>query len=145
MEEKIESVLRLERMAFEEIRFNRDTAIPLTNAEYEMNFNRNVGISEDRKHFAVKLTLNLWSKIPNQFQITVSLIGYFFCECEDENLRESLIKYNTLSILFPYIRSQVSLITAQPDITPIVLPPVNVVGLFEEVDKQEPQVEEPKH
>ncbi len=138
MDEKIESILRLERLAFEEIQFTRDTSSASGTIEYEMNFNRSVGIADDGNHFAVKLIANLWSKTPNALRIKVSLIGYFYCECEDTTLKDTLIKYNTLSILFPYIRSQISLITAQPDLSPIVLPPVNIVAMFEAVDNNDP-------
>ncbi len=134
MDEKMESILRLDRLAFEEIQFTRDTSSTSGTIEYEMNFNRSVGTADDGNHFAVKLTANLWSKAPNTLSIKVSLIGYFYCECDDAVLKETLIKYNTLSILFPYIRSQISLITAQPDLSPIVLPPVNIVAMFEAVD-----------
>lgn len=136
MEEKIKSVLQLKRLVFDEIEFKRNPESPI-NDDYEINFSREVEATDDGQHFNVKLTLNLWSKKENDLRIKLSLIGFFFCDCEEQTLKESLIKYNTLAILFPYIRSQVSLITAQPNFTPIVLPPVNIVAMFEAVDNQE--------
>lgn len=134
IEEKAKSILQLERMAFEEIQFNRNPAISLPTIEYEMRFTRDVGTSEDGDHFMVRLTANLWSKTQGILSLKIALTGYFFCSCEDTALKESLINYNSIAILFPYIRSQISLITAQPDLTPIVLPPVNIVAMFENAD-----------
>ena len=135
MEDKIKSVLQLNRLVFDEMKFERDPLSPISD-DYEINFNREVEAADDKEHFNVKLTLNLWSKKANSLRIKISLIGAFFCNSEDDTLKEYLIKYNTIAILFPYIRSQVSLITAQPDFKPIVLPPVNIVAMFESVDNQ---------
>ena len=38
---------------------------------------------------------------------------------------ENIVKTNTVAIMFPFIRSQVTLLTTQPGMTPIVLPPIN--------------------
>ena len=135
MNEKTTSILKLDRISFEEIQFHRDTSLVSGNVEYEMNFNRNIGRTDDGSHFCVKLTANIWAKEPNKIDIKVTVLGYFSIACEDNTLKDKMIKYNTLSILFPYLRSQVSLITAQPDLSPLVIPPVNIVSLFEEVDK----------
>lgn len=45
---------------------------------------------------------------------------------EDEALKEEILNKNTFAILFPFIRSQISLMTTQPGFTPIILPPINV-------------------
>jgi cysteine sulfinate desulfinase/cysteine desulfurase-like protein len=46
-------------------------------------------------------------------------------EAETYEKEESIIKTNTVAIMFPFIRSQVTLLTTQPGMTPIVLPPIN--------------------
>ena len=56
---------------------------------------------------------------------------------EDASIRKAVISKNTLSILFPYLRSQVTLLTAQPDMKPIVLPAVNINSLLEHMDGEE--------
>lgn len=37
---------------------------------------------------------------------------------------------DTVAILMPYVRSQVSLITAQPEVECVVLPPFNIVEML---------------
>ena len=135
--EQFKSVLQLERLSFEEISYLRKTDVAISNIEYEMNFTRQISMSEDEKHFRVLLTANVWSKANDAIKLKVTLVGYFMCECDNPDLKNQLIAYNTVSILFPYIRSQISLVTTQPDLPPVTLPPVNIVSLFQETEQQE--------
>ena len=130
-----QSVLNLQRMSFEEIKYSRDLNAP-PETEYEMNFNRNISTYEDPTHFRVALTANIWSKNEKTTKLSVTLVGFFTCDCEDDAIKTNLVNNNTIAILFPYLRSQISLITTQPDIPPITLPPMNIVGMFQEAEKQ---------
>ena len=49
---------------------------------------------------------------------------------------EHLVKVNTVAIIFPFIRSQISLLTMQPGLAPIMLPPMNLNALID-VDENE--------
>ena len=40
-----------------------------------------------------------------------------------------------MSILFPYLRAQVTLMTAQPDIEPVVIPAININALLQNLDE----------
>ena len=42
---------------------------------------------------------------------------------------ESIIERNAIAIMFPFIRSQVTLMTSQPGMIPIVLPTINTAKL----------------
>ena len=42
-----------------------------------------------------------------------------------------LIKENGVAILFPYLRSEITLLTTQPGFQPIVLPAVNIAKMFQ--------------
>ena len=46
------------------------------------------------------------------------------------------MKKNTVAIMFPFIRSQVSILTTQPGMIPIVMPPININALVEDMKKQ---------
>ena len=52
----------------------------------------------------------------------------------DEATYEHLIKANTVAIIFPFIRSQVSLLTTQPGMMPVMIPPININALIENQD-----------
>jgi len=53
----------------------------------------------------------------------------FLYESEDHSREESIINTNTVAIMFPFIRSQVTLLTSQPGMAPIILPPINTQKL----------------
>ena len=44
----------------------------------------------------------------------------------DDSLRDSIINFNTVAIMFPYIRSQISILTTQPGLMPIQIPIIDV-------------------
>ena len=48
-----------------------------------------------------------------------------------EEMKNTLISKNTVAILMPYLRSQVSLLTAQPEVECVVLPAFNINKMLE--------------
>ena len=44
---------------------------------------------------------------------------------------------NAIAIMFPYLRSMVSMITSSSGREPIILPTMNVAKLFEKIDKND--------
>ena len=63
-------------------------------------------------------------------EIVVSGIFEFGTELKDEQ-KQIIITKNTLAILFPYLRAQVTLMTSQPDVEPVVLPAININSLLQ--------------
>lgn len=51
---------------------------------------------------------------------------------EVEQADKDVIEKNTLAIMFPYVRSYISIITTQPGIVPIVLPAMNIAAMLED-------------
>ena len=49
--------------------------------------------------------------------------------------KDALLNSNAVAILFAYVRSQLTLLTAQPGTTPIVLPVVNIVKMIENFEE----------
>ena len=61
---------------------------------------------------------------------------YFFelrTKLEQEK-KDIIITKNTVAILFPYLRSQVTRMTAQPDIEPFVIPAININALLKNME-----------
>lgn len=134
--EQMASALRLEKLSFENINYTRNVNAGTMPQEFEMNFNRQVIAHEDQKHFRVSLKANIWSKDDDTIKLEITLVGFFFCDCEDENLKNDLVNKNSIAILFPYLRSQISLVTTQPDMPPITLQPMNIVAMFDEAENE---------
>ena len=132
----VESVLKLDRISFENIHYSRDVNSELGKNDFSMNFTRSIQTAEDGKKYRVSLTANMWSEVKGLLSLEITVVGFFTCECEDESLKKTLVNDNTIAILFPYLRSQISLVTTQPDILPITLQPMNIAAMFEEAEDQ---------
>lgn len=122
-------VLTLDQLCFEKICYSRKEVNLPAQLSYEMNFRKDIAASDDEIHYKVTLTSSIKSS-NEEIELSVSLAGFFTCQCDNPSIKKGLINDNTIAILFPYLRSQISLITTQPDLPPIVLPTVNVVELF---------------
>jgi len=135
MENSALSALSLEKLCFDHISYSRKDEHFYPQNNYEMNFQREISECEGKNHYKIKLSANIWSE-GKLIELSISLTGYFTCECDDESMRETLIKDNTVAIMLPYLRSQISLVSTQPDVPPIVLPTINVVELFKDSESK---------
>ena len=97
----IQSVLQIDPVVFDEISFHREGFTVLTTATRKSEYVAKVQISG-------------------------------FCSI-DESLsnKDVLLNNNAVAILFAYIRSQLTLLTAQPETAPIVLPVMNIAKMLE--------------
>ncbi len=76
----------------------------------------------------------------NKIKSSLQMTNFYFSEMKIT--RESIIKdgdididiskninKNTIAIMFPFIRSQVTLLTSQPNMCPVILPTINTSNL----------------
>lgn len=61
------------------------------------------------------------------FIVNIVIEGTFETDCFDDRLVP-----NSIAILFPYLRSFMSTVTAQAGISPFILPTININNLLEE-------------
>ena len=73
---------------------------------------------------AVELSCDI--DIPEIAQMQVKLAADF--ETDGNVPVESMLK-NAIAIMFPFLRSQVTLVTSQPNFRPIILPIININNL----------------
>ena len=120
-----ESPLKLKRLLISECNFKRSEDT-LKNLILDVNISRNIEVFEADTY---KITLDFFmSDDKRKIEVSIKCIAYF--ETQEENIQ--LIEKNTIAIMFPYVRSYVSIITTQPGMSPIVLPPINVAAMFQE-------------
>lgn len=117
--DNIKSALKLDNLFFDEISFSR---IGFQN-ENKPKLSMEISIGEDinSKHYrtTLKFTLNK----EDEYIVNVTAIGIFeFIGNVDEETKKDLIQKNSVSIMMPYVRSEISLITAQPGVETVVLP-----------------------
>lgn len=126
----IESVLKLNKIIFDKIEFNR---LGLKNEnEFELEIQSNIAQRENSDIYRVTLVLK--GKKPEEYTLEISLSGFFSIDFESglsEELKNTLITKNSIAILMPYLRSQVSLLTAQPEVDCIILPAFNINNMFD--------------
>lgn len=122
---KYPSPLSLQKLLISECSFKRSEE-SLRDVKLDVNIRRKI---EEAGTNAYKVSLELqMNGEGNELEIFIKCIAYF--ETTQDNI--SLIEKNTLAIMFPYVRSYVSNITAQPGMIPIVLPPINIAAMFQD-------------
>jgi len=65
-------------------------------------------------------------KCDEMFDLNVEVVGVFGVSEKDFEQ----LKPNAVAIMFPFLRSQISLLTTQPDMIPVVLPAININKLL---------------
>lgn len=59
--------------------------------------------------------------------VYVNVRGKAIFRTQQKNM--DMLEKNTIAIIFPYIRSYISIITTQPGMPPIVLPAMNIIAM----------------
>ena len=131
--DNIKSALKLDNLFFDEISCSR---IGFQN-ENKPKLSMEISIGEDinSKHYrtTLKFTLNK----EDEYIVNVTAIGIFeFIGNVDEETKKDLIQKNSVSIMMPYVRSEISLITAQPGVETVVLPPFNINNMINKGTKE---------
>ncbi|MCI9227487.1 MAG: Preprotein translocase subunit SecB [Dorea sp.] len=122
------SALTLQKMVFDRIEFDRKGFKNNKELEFELQ----VQIGSD-KNSTYKVTLVLNGTKQDEYNIVISLSGFFAVETQEEldnKVVQTLINKNAVAILMPYLRSELTLLTAQPDTDSVVLPPFNINKMF---------------
>ena len=79
-------------------------------------------------HYRVSLRATVEKE--DEYEAVVQISG--FCEVDEHsNEKDTLLEQNSVAILFAYVRSELTLITAQPETDPIVLPVVNIASMMQ--------------
>ena len=104
------------------------------NKEYDSSFEIDYAINKEDDS-KIKVTINTLVKNQTEsFSLELQAIGIFRIDKNemDNSVYEHLVKVNTVAIIFPFIRSQISLLTTQPGMTPVMLQPINFSALIKE-------------
>lgn len=90
-----------------------------------------VSLSEpENEIYKVQLSVSIKSseEKPQPFDLNVTMIGRFSIQMNNENevLKQTLLRDNTVAIMFPFVRSIVASLTVAANIPPLLLPVINV-------------------
>lgn len=120
----MDCVLKLNALVFDDITFKR-LGMHSDN-ELEISFSVSIGTNiadQDIKKVSVKVL----GEKREEYSFEVQASGFFSYE---GNAEDSIIQQNAVAIVMPYIRSEVSLLTAQPGVESVVIPPLNIAEMM---------------
>ncbi len=135
---EIKSVLEMKDLYFSKfmVENNRESGADLkTMVDVSYNISGNFD-DQNRDKCRVQIDLNVTTP-DERFSLFLQTVGCFEIanKAMDEQTKNFLLKRNTISIMFPFIRSQVALMTTQPGMQPIMLDPIDVNALVEKSEK----------
>lgn len=125
--------LKLHMLVFDLISFTRNGF----KNDKELKLSANIQVSENDSIERKRVSLTFSGKKDDEYTFEIKLSGFFSVENESKELEDTLLRQNAVAILMPYMRSQLSLLTAQPETEPIVLPPFNIVEMLNSSKKQQ--------
>lgn len=127
------SDLRMTGLVCSNITLERDPDHPVVE-DFKLQFNKRLSFTEDYQK--AKVVLGVTAYTPDSlFKASVTMVGHFeFAEAASSDFAEEIISKNAVSIIFPYLRSQLSLATTQPNMSPVIIPPINIHALFKNDD-----------
>lgn len=125
------SALKLERFYFDECVYHRNASQEIADGkfQYKYSFTREITKADDQ-HYAVALRCNVIDPNFNSFELHVRAVGEFEITSEDAEEKKHMLCRNALTVLFPMLRSQIILMTAQIGSPQIILPIINVAKMF---------------
>jgi len=125
---KYESPLVLEKIEIVESIFRKKDE-SLDGLELGVQVERNLN-EIDKGIFEVLLETTVSDE---EEKVFVNVKGRAIFSTQQENM--DILEKNTIAIMFPYIRSYISIITTQPGMNPIVLPAMNIVAMVNDQKK----------
>lgn len=128
------SILQMKDLYFSKLEFAQNKSINNTEqSDLTVKYHIEIkGIADDinAREIVVSVSLDDASK-----RITAQVIANGLFSIQSSNMtekeKENIFKYNAVAIMFPFVRSQISILTTQPGITPILLQPIDVFAMWD--------------
>lgn len=118
-----QSILTLKSIGIDNFSFNR-LGDQQGEAELNVKFSAKDLYNKETEELIINLVADL--DCIGIFDLNVEAVGVFSVS----EIAAEQLKTNAIAIMFPYLRSQISLLTTQPNMTPVVLPAMNINNLL---------------
>lgn len=134
---EIQSSLKFRDYTVNKVEFynNNDFEFGSEGVDIDFDISSNVEFLDDEKGtFLLNLILNLFSeKKPKKrpFLMNLDVTGVFELDAVNDDEKYSFSEKSAVAILFPYLRALVSNYTANANVPPLILPPINVIKYIE--------------
>ena len=130
--ESIKSDLIFQNYEVEKIEFyNNLNFDSKNNINIDFDIDSNINFSDDNSGFLLRLSVKVFKDaIKNNypFSMNLSVIGMFKLDTSNKEKISTFAEVNGVAILFPYVRAIISTYTANANVPPLILPPVNVIN-----------------
>ena len=133
--EKMYSKLKANKIVIDHLEFNRFN-FRNKDEDNTTNFEFSAEINKSEESNTYHVSLKVTATKTEEYEAIVKISGFFEIEDSDPNA-ETFINENAIAILFPYVRSELTLLTSQPDTIPIILPVMNIIELLKDADEKE--------
>lgn len=124
IKEQAQSVLRMSNIFFQEVHMETSGKKVTDANDVKVGFRIEEPVISKK---SLRIGLHCRVEIKNVMELHLLLVGVF--EADDKEFLQRMVP-NAIAIIFPYMRSQVTLMTAQPNLPSIVLPPININALL---------------
>ena len=96
------------------------------NTKYDVKINN---ISESEKEIIFDVNIE---NEEGKLKVNLTAIGIFAVtdDLSSDINKDEIFKHNAVAMMFPFIRSQVALITSQPGLRSVMLQPINIYKLW---------------
>lgn len=116
--------------------FWRDYNIP-DNPEVELNINMNA--NDQKENYSTQLDITVLMKHDNidVLKLETSFVGLFSVDNKQQNMDiANFLENHSPALMFPFIREHIASITQKAGVGPVLLPPVNILALIKQNEKQ---------
>ncbi len=129
-------ILKLYKLFFSNIEFRRYGA----KNQDELKLSLECMVMQHSTQDLYKVDLICKGEKESEYSFSITISGLFNVSDDDdidEDLKKELLTTNSVAILMPYLRSEITLLTSQPEVDSVVLPPLNIKALFENAEKND--------
>lgn len=108
----------------------------INSREINTDFKSVINFSKNKKNLTYELICNISDK-NKSFNLECSMIGLFSYLTDKKNLDLEIFSQNNApAIIMPYLREVVTATSTRAGLSPIILPPINIIALFKNRQKQ---------
>jgi len=139
--ENIKSTLKFIDYYINKIEFYNNEEFEEAPVKIDFKITKKIEYLEDEDNtFLVTLNTKIFENAKENnypFTMNISLTGIFEIDNDDVKNRKNFAEVNSVAILFPYLRAIISTYSANANIQPLILPPVNVVKMIQEEEDED--------
>ncbi|SHJ33387.1 preprotein translocase subunit SecB [Dethiosulfatibacter aminovorans DSM 17477] len=131
---KFTSALRFHNYVVNSVNFEHNLDFDSETVSIDFKINRKIKFTS-ASEMQVTLELDVFPDYKEKnypFNLKTTFTGYFEVDLDDADMdAKKYAETNAVAILFPYVRALVSTFTANSNVQPLILPPINVVKMME--------------